>query len=1347
MRNKIAKSVLIAGTALITTQIPVGGGAECPSSVFNNVAKAMDSSVDNRQIDKDEAGKVLQNEGFRKTGAGYTILSEEEAPLIANSQITATSTSEALGADAHGFYSPRLNLKIDTTLPSKTLHKGDKILIGTVTTVSNVTGKYSNDLGELGNIYQVTNNGLPSFKIGNDIIGDISMTNNGEKNKNEVDIWLNVTQDRNYATIPTGSITLYNSAMISDLYGYKLPLFTRGDSFWVDFLTGDNFYLTNPTIDNWLPQLANENSYNIPSMLDMFNNIFSMSDNNFASNGSSINDWISDQGKTFSRKNEVDYQYLVNGVNLPKKYEYVWLWYSVPVVNPDGKLLDADIARADNKSWSGWTTPDGSGYISAEHQIPLKEMSDNMSSQDILNQLPNGEGGYSKQDNGTYQIAFKVDPNKQELSPQTVENVLKGSYLYNMVYTNQSDRDKMVQNTLHMIFDGPMKGITPHVRLKIWYDQDSTDTTKPRFYHVQNIGKNGEQGSWDGTLAPNGSEFNAELYRFANIRYIDDTTGNTVATDSLMGEHDKSVNYKINIPKGYVLSKNQPTSSKYTWSDDKTNINYTFDNDQKVNDSNPIIIHLTHAKNPVNNVADAIRTIHYVGAGTKTPADKQQKVGFKGTQDSVTQDYSDLQPNGQWDQIVSPDITGYTPDIKVVQSEIPKPNEKKTVTVTYTANNEKAKLRVIDDHTGLELAGYSEEANGKFDTAISFDKNPNDVAKKLENKGYKVVSNSWQDGSKYQDGKNEFVIHVDHTTSAQTESHAQTRTIHYVDGKGNKMGDDVVQKANFTRTGTKDNVTGQIDWKDWTTNDNYPKVSSPVHEGYTPDIKVVQSETPDPNENKTVTVTYTTNDEKAKLRVIDDHTGLELNGYDKEANGKYDTAISFDKNPNDVAKELENKGYKVVSNSWQDGSKYQDGKNEFVIHVDHTTSTQTESHAQTRTIHYVDGKGNKMGDDVVQKANFTRTGTKDNVTGQIDWKDWTTNDKYPEVSSPAHDGYTPDKAKVDAVTPLYGQNQDQTVVYHRNGQGAEITYVDDTTGKVLKHEQAQGKYNDKIVFNSNVPDTIKGYEDQGYVLVSNDFKEQNYSSNNATNKFTVHFKHGTKQVTREKNVSQDIDYQIKENGTTHSVNHYKAPDLKFTQSGIQDNVTKEINWNGTVADQQFKTVNTPTIKGYTPDIKQVPTTNIHVDSKNWNQDQNIKKTITYTPDTETVKVIAKDRDTNKILNQSQLTGTYGSEYHATAPKINGYHLVKSPANASGKFGTNNADVVYLYVKDTPTDKGETTGTPSPDDTSVFNQNLAKQDTKDLPEMSEANMATATLAGLGLLALTGLVPVVRRKFNK
>ena len=806
-------------------------------------------------------------------------------------------------------------------------------------------------------------------------------------------------------------------------------------------------------------------------------------------------------------------------------------------------------------------------------------MENNLNLSDVREQALNNGVTISKQDDGSVIVVENLDYNawKDTFKDdwENMQRVLKAnSYFYNVVQNSSDQQEAIIKNNNKFM---EQRRYVPSERM-MWLHFAPKDRTKPFIMNITNLQ---DGSSYSQSFTPNGSTFNAELYKSVNVRYIDDNTGKTVSSDSMLGEQNKVSQYKVNVPKGYVLSKNQPTSSKYTWSDDKSNINYTFDKDQKQNDANPIIIHLTHAQKQVDSTATSTRTITYQGAPDNLlPQQVNQTINYSGqdTVDSVTNTIikkGELNPAGDgiWHQVNTPNITGYTPDIKVVQEKTPKAGDHEKVVVNYTAN-----------------------------------------------------------------------------------------------------------------------------------------------------------------------------DEKAKLRVIDDHTGLELNGYDEEANGKYDTAISFDKNPNDVAKELENKGYKVVSNSWQDGSKYQDGKNEFVIHVDHTTSTQTESHAQTRTIHYVDGKGNRMSDDVVQKANFTRTGTKDNVTGRIDWKDWTTTDKYPEVPSPAHDGYTPDRAKVDAVTPLYGQNQDQTVVYHRNNQGAEITYVDDTTGKVLKHEQAQGKYNDKIVFNSNVPDTIKGYEDNGYVLVSNDFKDQNYNSDNTKNKFTVHFKHGTKAVTRDKSVSQNIDYKIKENGSTRNVNHYKAPDLKFTQSGVQDNVTKEIIWNGTVKDQQFKAVNTPTIKGYTPDIKQVPTTNIHVDSKNWNQDQNIKKTVTYTPDTETVKVIAKDRDTNKVLNQSKITGTYGSEYHATAPKITGYHLVKSPANASGKFGTDNADVLYLYVKDTPTDKGETTGTPKADDTSVFQQNLTKQDTKDLPEMSEANMTVTTLAGLGLLALTGLVSVIQRKIR-
>ena len=1256
--------------------------------------------------------------GFHRTAVGYTqtnsshIAKQSKITLYdaasSSSDMNSKFTDKYMSLD-HFFH---LGAKASFTVNKGDVKNGNDIYLGSIVVVNNVGNE-----GMTGTVINGNTNVPLEFQG-----KEVGRLNVQQVNNHEYALTMHVTTNDNFSTDPTLSFSSPNLLSMN----FQTPASSwRGakvnDSYYTYFITPDNQVKLNMTYQNRKflndSDVMTDDNTTFPDLRTM---------NIRSARISKVLPFISAKNVSVSDMKNQDTDtwggvYHLQGQNLPVEGGGVQVEQVINTVGANGKL-----SQNDQLTYWKNLSPD---FVPGLNTTQIKQRLENTHNKAII----------SKQGDGSYLIGIKFNRQDLAIDPNDLTKLVQdNSYLYNVEAKTSEEKQQIINNTLDFYKQRNYDGFT--TQFEWWYPNDTNKDSIFTFTDVD-TGK-----MTHGVVGKNGSTFDGELYKFTPVRYIDDNSNQVIANDSLIGEQNKVSTYTIKLPSGYQLSPHQQQSNMYSWSSDNKSINYTFSPNQQTNDANPIIIRVKKAPKPVNAGMKSTRIIHYVGAGDKTPKDVSQDVTFTGTVDPDTNLPIHLTPSGKWDQVVTPTIKGFTPDIRVVSEEAPNPDTKKTVTVTYTANSEKAKLKVIDDTTGNELAKYAQNANGKFGDAISFRTNPNDVANQLKGSGYDIVSNSWTNGAKYDDGDNEFVIHVKHQIQNDAQKTTSTRKIHYT-GAPNAPQDNV-QTVNFNGQTTTDKATGQSKGPDWKADgkSTWDQVNTPEIKGYTPDIKVVQAKTPNADQNENVTVTYTANDENARLKVIDDHTGSELAGYSEDTKGKFGAGISFDKNPNDVAKELENKGYKVVSNSWQDGSKYQDGKNEFAIHVDHTTSAQSQTHVQNRTIHYVDGKGNKMSDDVVQKVNFTRTGTKDNVTGQIDWKDWTTNDKYPEVSSPIHDGYTPDKVKVDAVAPLYGQNQDQTVVYHRNGQGAEITYVDDTTGKVLKHEQAQGKYNDKIVFNSNVPDTIKGYENDGYVLVSNDFKDQNYSSDNTANKFTVHFKHGTKQVTRDKNVSQDINYQIKENGTTHSVNHYKAPDLKFTQSGIQDQVTKEINWNGTVADQQFKVVNTPTIKGYTPDIKQVPTTNIHVDSNNWNQDQNIKKTVTYTPDTETVKVIAKDRDTNKILSQSQLTGTYGSEYHATAPKITGYHLVKSPANASGKFGTNNADVVYLYAKDTPTDKGETTGTPSSDNTSVFQQNLTKQDTKDLPEMSEANMATATLAGLGLLALTGLVPVIKRKIR-
>ncbi|VTX78150.1 mucin-binding protein [Gemella haemolysans] len=89
-----------------------------------------------------------------------------------------------------------------------------------------------------------------------------------------------------------------------------------------------------------------------------------------------------------------------------------------------------------------------------------------------------------------------------------------------------------------------------------------------------------------------------------------------------------------------------------------------------------------------------------------------------------------------------------------------------------------------------------------------------------------------------------------------------TRTINYVDEKGNKVSEKSTDKVTFTREAKINVVTGEITYGNWTSTDKiYDAVKSPVVKGYIlkdAKQKEVASETVRPDsEDKTITVVYT----------------------------------------------------------------------------------------------------------------------------------------------------------------------------------------------------------------------------------------------------------------------------------------------------------------------------------------------------------------------------------------------------------------------------------------------------------------------------------------------------------
>ncbi|MBA2914786.1 cell wall anchor protein, partial [Lactobacillus crispatus] len=121
--------------------------------------------------------------------------------------------------------------------------------------------------------------------------------------------------------------------------------------------------------------------------------------------------------------------------------------------------------------------------------------------------------------------------------------------------------------------------------------------------------------------------------------------------------------------------------------------------------------------------------------------------------------------------------------------------------------------------------------------------------------------------------------------------------------------------------------------------------------------------------------------------------------------------------------------------------------------------------------------------------------------------------------------------------------------------------------------------------NYNTKADINNYEKQHYVLVKDSSDGQDLifdHDDQATQSYDVHFTHDTKPDSRQDTVTRTITYTGAGNKTPSAV----TQSVHFTQAGTKDLVTGKTKWND-VADQNFASVGTPEVAGYTPDKSQV----------------------------------------------------------------------------------------------------------------------------------------------------------------
>ena len=512
----------------------------------------------------------------------------------------------------------------------------------------------------------------------------------------------------------------------------------------------------------------------------------------------------------------------------------------------------------------------------------------------------------------------------------------------------------------------------------------------------------------------------------------------------------------------------------------------------------------------------------------------------------------------------TPAEVGFTHvDRPTVASHVVLPGDQDaTVTVVYSKDSlaVAGTIQYIDDTTGALL---DEKALPEGEVGAKINYTTAEKIKNYQDLGYELVSNNFSDGTQtYAKDGNDFVVHLKHATKTITPedpatpgqpinpkgnaeypngvakddlSDTVTRTINYVDADGNPVkggpnGETTIkQTVTFKRTVIIDKVTGQLLGYD-TNNDGQVDTTdagrawSPLHG----ELDEVESKTPAevgylhvdrpkvnaygvvPGDQDIVEKVVYSNDPMVvagTIQYIDDTTGVLLDE-DALPEGEVGTKINY--TTADKIKNYENKGYKLVSNNFTDGTQtYAKAGNDFVVHLKHKTQTITPNDpdlvtpgepinpndpnspvyppatarenlikAATQTIHYV-GAGDQTPTDKVQTKEdaFTRTVTIDKVTGKVlSTSDWQGSETFGTENTPVVDGYHADKKTAGGLTATVAEpNVEETVTYTPN---AKIVPVD-PNGNPIPGADTPTYPTDptdptKVVPNEPIPD-VPGY--------------------------------------------------------------------------------------------------------------------------------------------------------------------------------------------------------------------------------------------------------------------------------
>lgn len=706
--------------------------------------------------------------------------------------------------------------------------------------------------------------------------------------------------------------------------------------------------------------------------------------------------------------------------------------------------------------------------------------------------------------------------------------------------------------------------------------------------------------------------------------------------------------------------------------------------------------------------------------------------------------------------IVAPTIKGYHVKSEVVQPSDPGQdtvlNYGEDIQVTQIKYWDKTAHKYITDDQGKDLETIE---TGAHNTKISHEKVAEQIHA-LEAKGYKYNSANQEFSTVYFDDDDSkpqtFTVKLIHGTTTELESKQITREIHIHHPKQKE--EVVPQAATFTRTGTKDLVTGKTTWNAWSPAQKLAAYTAPKVDGYTADKSAAQLTVNANDEIAPVDIYYTANDQKVMIKYVDvDNNNKEVKS--QSVSGKTDQTV-------DVNYEVPANYEEVADQDLPGKVTFKAKDNEPIIvkvkhkHQDVTDEYKNDAHKQDKVDHTVTRtvivKHPHATDDTRTEAlHFTRQVTRDMATGQGTFGEWIpdTVDFFEgfAIEPKASDkGYTHDKTSVDRLEHITGDTKDTivTVGYTANDQKAHVHYIDDTTGKKLEVVHVTGKTDEPIKHDSKAK--VQGYLDKGYELVSDGFAKAGKPSYNAEDEdqhFEVHLKHGSKVVKADPS-NADSQKEVKRTIIVNAPDVTKTTKVQtvvFTRDGSKDLVTGKISypdWDE-IATKAFSQDDVPQYLGYTSMVAGRKQTTIAAKSvRPTDADQVIEVSYVARPSQQVITY--QDENGNQIGTQV-ITGHTDETVKLVPVLPDGWELLDPdslPENVT--FAPEENPVLVITVKRTATEdsaKTEKTG----ENTEVAEQEVVN-DTTDvttnekneatLPQMGESDTEALAFSLLGLV---------------